>query len=343
MEENSSMSEQMVEGLKKFHFSNITDDETEKLERLYSGFMIYLFSIYVIAIAPTILGNTLILASLVRFQRLRSRINILIGNLAVSDLLLGLVVIPFDIAFLHVKSLQEEKIPCLVRQSLNVILLDASILNLFCISLERYIAIVHPFKHAKLCKKRKLFILLSICWIVSIIVGAIPLMGWNAWEPGIFCDTELVWREKYRGIQYLAICSCLIVNFIMYVKVMRTACRRLKQSRKISGTSNNDSQRHISISKKDVRKTKIMVLILGIFAICWGPYCTVIIIETFFVDANITLIIVKKFFGCLGMLNSALNWIVYGIKNKNFRQAFKHILSFGVCTRKEGCDISNTK
>lgn len=342
MEDFSNMTEPRTGELKTVHFPNFTDDQMDKLQKIYTGYIIYLFSIYIIIIGPTIFGNTLILVSLFHFRRLRSRINILIGNLAVSDLLLGLVVIPFDIVFLHVKTLQKEKLPCLVTHSIHVTLLDASIMNLFCISLERYIAIVHPFKHAKLCRKRRLFILFGICWSVSILIGAIPLIGWNTWEEGIFCDNELVWSEEYRGLQYLTICSCLIANFIMYVKVMRTAWRRLQETR-ISGTSDTNSQRHIIISKKDVRKTKIMVLVLGIFAVCWGPYCVIIIAETFFVNKNIQLIIVKKFFGCLGMLNSGLNWIVYGVKNKNFRQAFKYLLSCGTCGHKDGYDLSTTK
>lgn len=333
-----------MDNLQGFHFPNvnITEDLMEKLQRAYAVFSIYLLSIYVITIVPAVFGNSLILVSLFRFRRLRSRVNILIGNLAVSDLLLGLIAIPFDIVFLHVQTLQEEKFPCLFRQTLNVTLFDASIMGLFCISLERYIAIVHPLKHAKLCRKKRLFILLGICWSMAIIIGTIPLMGWNKWEQGMLCLNELVWHGKYKGIQYFTICSFMITNFIMYVKVMRTAWRRHKQTR-LSGTSDTHSQRHISISQKDVRKTKIMVLVLGIFAFCWGPYCIMIIAETFFVHKNIKLIIVRKFFGCLGMLNSGLNWIVYGVKNKNFRQAFKYLLSFGACSHKEGYDLSTTK
>ncbi|KAJ8319478.1 hypothetical protein KUTeg_004569 [Tegillarca granosa] len=338
MENNSNITKSPTEDFEYVNFPNITEDEMEKLRRLYAGYIFYLLSIYIIIITPAIFGNTLILVSLFRFRRLRSRINILIGNLAVSDLLLGLVVIPFDIAFLHVKALQEEKIPCLVRQSLIVILLDASILNLtiYCDCFIRS-------NMLNFAENGDSLFIFGISWSISIIIGAIPLMGWNTWEQGKFCDNELVWCEEYRGLQYLTICSCLIANFIMYVKVMRTAWRRLKETKRISGTSDTNSQRHINISKKDVRKTKIMVLVLGIFAICWGPYCVIIITETFFVDKNIELIIAKKFFGCLGMMNSGLNWIVYGVKNKNFRQAFKYLLSFGACGNKDGYDMSTTK
>jgi hypothetical protein len=62
----------------------------------------YFFVIEAIPIVPILFGNSLILFSIARFRRLRTRMNILVANLLVSDFLVGLIMIPYDISFVMV-------------------------------------------------------------------------------------------------------------------------------------------------------------------------------------------------------------------------------------------------
>jgi hypothetical protein len=65
----------------------------------------YFFVIEAILIVPMLFGNSLILFSIARFRRLRTRMNILVANLSVSDFLVGLIIIPYDISFVMVEDL----------------------------------------------------------------------------------------------------------------------------------------------------------------------------------------------------------------------------------------------
>ncbi len=50
------------------------------------------------------------------------------------------------------------------------------------VAVERYISIVCPLRHHTLLSKRNAFIIIVLCWIYGIIVGSLPLLGWNSIE-----------------------------------------------------------------------------------------------------------------------------------------------------------------
>ena len=86
----------------------------------------------------TILGNTLIIAAVATTRRLRTVTNYFVVSLAVSDLLVGLLVMPFAVVREITNGLWLfGRIACELWVSLDVMLCTASILNLCCISLDR--------------------------------------------------------------------------------------------------------------------------------------------------------------------------------------------------------------
>ena len=55
-----------------------------------------------------------------------------------------------------------------------------SCLMLLTIALERYISIVCPLKHHSMLNKRNAMLIIVMCWIYGLVIGSLPLLGWNS-------------------------------------------------------------------------------------------------------------------------------------------------------------------
>lgn len=303
---------------------NITDNATTTTT---SNTRIILLPILSVIGLDIIIGNTLLMISIVRFRRLRTKTNIMVGNLALSDLLVGITVIPYEIVMITDKEFGFREYPCLWRQSLFTIILGAAMCSLICISVERYFAIVHPFIHIKRFTV-KFLITTAICsWSFAAVIGILPVIGWNKWKAGHVCDNRNVLFIEYNALVYLIYISIITCNFIMFLKILKVVWNHVGNSK--SAVDNNTGQKHQNRRQREIIKTKAMVMVLGLFVICWGPFLLYLIIELFFLQISLATNVLKAFFRILGLLNSGINWIVYGAMNRHFRMAFKHIVTFG--------------
>jgi uncharacterized membrane protein YidH (DUF202 family) len=84
----------VTNSFKTFHFSNnsLKTTNNSRLEFQNEALGVFLIGISLI----TILGNFLVIAAVVRERSLKSSTNYYIVSLAVADLLVGLVVMPFN-------------------------------------------------------------------------------------------------------------------------------------------------------------------------------------------------------------------------------------------------------
>ncbi|XP_071131266.1 histamine H2 receptor-like [Mytilus edulis] len=310
-----------------------------RLEYIHLG-LVFLF-IELIIFLPIIFGNTLILISIFKFKRLRTRINMLIANLATSDLLIGTVMIPYDLFFIFNAPMRHDKYTCLLRYTFETSFLGSSVLNLLVISIERYLAIMYPLQHASRATRRWLISLMASSWIISIFVACLPLLGWNSWYPGIPCDSTYINPKSYKGLIFLFFIGSIIANFVMYVKVVKIAFSQINAIQSEKSAMTEDTFRHVRVKKNNIKKTKMMILVLGVFAVCWGPYCVTLVFETLFLEPSDNLEMAKKCLACFGLINSGLNWIIFGVKNSSFRKAFKYILCCGAGQR-DSLVISST-
>ena len=132
-----------------------------------------------------IVGNALVIGAVFTSAKLRTTTNGFVCSLAVADLLVGLMVLPFSNANEVLRYWVFGPIWCSVWLAVDVWLCTASILNLVAISFDRYIAISRPFKYHSLLSPKKGKFLVGFVWILSFVICFPPLIGWNEQGKGL--------------------------------------------------------------------------------------------------------------------------------------------------------------
>ncbi|NXN41248.1 HRH2 protein, partial [Rhinoptilus africanus] len=96
-------------------------------------------------------------------------------SLAITDLLLGLLVLPFSAFYELTKEWPFGSTLCNIYSSLDVMLCTASILNLLMISLDRYFAVTTPLRYSQLITRSRVAVGLVVIWTVSLMVSFLPI------------------------------------------------------------------------------------------------------------------------------------------------------------------------
>ncbi|XP_044227779.1 histamine receptor H2b [Thunnus albacares] len=285
----------------------------------------------------TISGNVLVCLAVGLSRRLWRIANCFVVSLAVTDLLLGLLVLPLSATV----ELRSGKWPfggalCNIYISLDVMLCTSSILTLLAISVDRYLAISAPLSYTRRVTRPRVTLAMIAIWALSLTVSFVPIhLGWNTvdyrvqnldWGIGDedkgYCQFE--WNNNYVlfyafGSFYLP----LLVMCGMYLCIFRVAREQVRRIR--AATPSFARAASTAAIAQEHKATVTLAAVLGAFVICWFPYFTFFTCKGIKEKTNPpnTLHSVVLW---LGYLNSALNPILYPALNRDFHRAYGELL-----------------
>jgi hypothetical protein len=157
-----------------------TTNTTLDIDMKYATWQISLIAIVLgIVILFIVLGNALVILAIAVDRTLSHVQNYFIGSLAVSDLLLGLLVMPLSLTYELTGHWFFGDIVCDLWLCTDVLLCTASILNLCLISLDRYWSITHAVSYAQWRTARRAMIMITVVWGLSTVICLPPLVGWK--------------------------------------------------------------------------------------------------------------------------------------------------------------------
>lgn len=177
----------------------------------------------------TILGNTLVIVAVATTRRLRSVTNCFIVSLSVADLLVGCLVMPLSLIYQMIGTWPFGYFMCELWSSLDIMLCTASILNLCCISLDRYFAITRPLTYTVKRNKRLALGMIGVVWLASAAVTLPPLFGW--YERSV-SDVSHCQYVSDKGYVIYSACGSfyipLVVMLFVYTRIFIVIYRRNK-------------------------------------------------------------------------------------------------------------------
>ncbi|XP_077435000.1 histamine receptor H2a [Vanacampus margaritifer] len=297
----------------------------------------------------TISGNVLVCLAVCASRRLRCLTNCFIVSLAVTDLLLGLAVLPFSAHLQLTDDWPLGPVFCNFYISMDVMLCTASILTLLAISMDRYLAVTMPLRYSSLVLPWRVFVAMASVWTVSVAVSFLPIyMGWNTvngtvqnyghWAPERTCRFELN-RPYVLTDSLLTFYLPLLVMCWTYLRILRIARAQIKRiisTRPTCVTSYSGRSQQSVITTvvsgvppsalREHKATMTLAAVIGAFVVCWLPYF--ILFTALGLQENPDPNKVPEFSIVLwlGYANSALNPILYGALNRDFRSAYTHLL-----------------
>ncbi|XP_041093803.1 somatostatin receptor type 5 [Polyodon spathula] len=266
-------------------------------------------------------GNTLVIHVVLRYSRTETVTNIYILNLALADELFML-----GLPFLAVQNALSYwpfgTHMCRLVMTVDGINQFTSIFCLTVMSIDRYLAVVHPIRSSKWRKPRVAKAVNGTVWAFSFVV-VLPVVVFANVPAGLgVCNIDWpqpadVWRATF--IIYtstlgffgplLVICLC----YLLIVVKVRSAGKKV-------GTVASSKR------KKSERKvTRMVVTVVALFVLCWLPFYALNIV-------NLVVSLpgeprgVYFFVVVLSYANSCANPFVYGFLSENFKRGFRRAL-----------------
>ncbi|XP_064630951.1 5-hydroxytryptamine receptor 1A-like [Lineus longissimus] len=162
------------------NFSNWTNTTDEPTGLHYTVWQQAIIGIILsVIIGGTIIGNTLVILAVGLVKKLRTPSNILIVSLAVSDLSVAVLDMPFAAMYELRQVWTLGETVCDLWTSLDVMLCTASILNLCMISIDRYFVITRPFTYMIKRTPKLMALMITVAWVSSALISIPPLIGWK--------------------------------------------------------------------------------------------------------------------------------------------------------------------
>ncbi|XP_064411434.1 trace amine-associated receptor 1-like [Latimeria chalumnae] len=281
----------------------------------------------------TVCGNLVVIISIAHFKQLHTPTNFLVMSMAVVDLLLGSMVMPYSM----VRSVETcwyfGDIFCKVHTSNDIMLCMASILHLCFIAIDRYYAVCNPLQYKTKITGFVVLIMIIISWTLPAVFSfgmiflGLHLKGLEEFYYNhIKCVGGCVLFLNEASLLIGSMISFYIPGVIMvfiYGKIYLVARKQAKAIKDVANKGKEANRSRIS-RKRERKAAKTLGIVMGVFLLCWFPFVFCNIISPFL--DYITPPFLFDALAWFGYLNSTFNPIVYGFFYTWFQKALKIIL-----------------
>ena len=277
-------------------------------------------------------GNMLVICVVLSNQQMRSTTNILIVSLAFADLFFIVFCVPFTATGYALPYWPFGNIWCKIVHYFMFVSAYVSIYTLVLMSLDRYLAVVHPISSMSIRTQRNTYIVVSITWVI-ILLGHVPLlMQYGVFEYDYYGEERstcinLKSLHKHE-VNKLFYATFFVFGYLLPLSLI-CVLYGFMLKRLLYGVVPGGNQRAESIRSKK-RVTKMVVIVVVIFALCWLPIQIIFMVQNFGNFAtDIVSIAMQMTANCLAYMNSCVNPILYAFLSENFRRSFRRLLCCG--------------
>ncbi|XP_056623796.1 5-hydroxytryptamine receptor 1D [Triplophysa dalaica] len=200
------------------------------------GLQISISAMLAIVTLASALSNAFVIATIFLTRKLHTPANFLIGSLAVTDLLVSILVMPFSIVYTVSKTWTLGQIVCDIWLSSDITFCTASILHLCVIALDRYWAITDALEYSKRRTVRRAALMVVVVWVISVSISMPPLFWRQAKAQELtecMVNTDQISYTLYSTFGAFYVPTVLLV--ILYGRIYVAARSRIFKTPATSG------------------------------------------------------------------------------------------------------------
>ncbi|XP_018088437.1 G-protein coupled receptor 12 isoform X2 [Xenopus laevis] len=262
----------------------------------------------ILCVTGTIMAceNAIVIAILFYTPSLRAPMFILIGSLALADLLAGLgLIVNFIVVYVF-----NSELATLSSAGLLLATFSASVCSLLAITLDRYLSLYNALTYHTERTLTFTYTMLILLWALCICIGLLPIMGWNCVREPSSCSVLRPVTKNNAAVLAVSFLLLFALMMQLYLQICRIAFRHAQQiavQHQFMATSQASSTR---------KGVSTLSLILGTFALCWIPFA----VYSLLADSSYPMIYTY----CLVLpaaFNSVMNPIIYAFRNPDIQKS----------------------
>uniref|UniRef100_A0A3Q1IJ99 G-protein coupled receptors family 1 profile domain-containing protein n=1 Tax=Anabas testudineus TaxID=64144 RepID=A0A3Q1IJ99_ANATE len=255
-------------------------------------------------------------------RQLHTPTNILLLSLAVSDFLVGLLVLPGQILrktscwFLG-------DLMCSLYQFITYVTVSVSIGDMILISAERYVAICDPLHYSIRVTVPRIGLCVFLCWVCSVLYSSVFMKSYLTEHSSCHGQCAII-------IDYIVEVVDVVLSFILpitvitvlYLRVFVVAVSQARAMNSHIRTVTLHRSVTVTAKKSELKAARTLGVLVLVFLICFCPYyCVVLAGDAALNDLSISYVVYLFYF------NSCLNPVIYTLFYPWFRKAIKLIVT----------------
>ena len=307
--------------------------DTSSFYRSHSWFNVTLAVLYSLIVLTGLIGNSLVIAIVCKTRSMFTTTNILLANVAAADLISLLwcpIPLAVDLSGKHASGIAGHYIcKFFTGYAVTSVTVGVTYLSLVVLALERYYAVVKPFKPALVPTNQRMYHVIGGIWIAAIIFS-LPGFIFSEYDKhsGRCLDpwtlekaSRLKWLFILLAVSSSFFSGCLFFCYFQILKgiyVDHTVC-----------SVETVGSRHSSMKEK--RKLAMISMTVTVaYYLCYLPFLTFEIYIAFQPYQSIlqdyqSFYKVYRILGFIMYVNSCLNPFFYGFQSSNYRRNLKRI------------------
>ncbi|MPC71441.1 prolactin-releasing peptide receptor-like [Portunus trituberculatus] len=274
-----------------------------------------------------VFGNCLVCYVVFRNKHMQNVTNYFITNLALADILLCVLAVPFTPFYTFMGEWMFGRLLCHLVTMAQGTSVYVSTLTLMSIAIDRFFVIIYPFR-PRLSLPVCYMIIISI-WLFSI-SATLPYafyMGMVEYQDRSYCEelwpSEFI-RQVFSG--FTAIMQ-FVVPFIIILICYGKISNRMNERVRAKPGSKSSKQEEADRERKR-RTNRMLIAMVTIFGVSWLPMNVVHLVGDYYAPASTWSYYNLCFFitHVVAMSSTCYNPFLYAWLNENFRKEFQLVL-----------------